>query len=154
MAAPGRACLECLGQFDPALVGVERTGLLDDPTYITGLPDDHELRRNENVFPFSAATAASETLQLLTAILAPCGIGDVGAHLYHFTTGTLDRITDGCKPGCPYSGMLLACGDSHGLMVTGRHPAAQAARLERRRIGRRPLVKILRKLDDWLWRLR
>jgi hypothetical protein len=140
LAAPGRACLECLGQYDPALVAVERTGLLDDPVYITGLPEDHPLRRSENVFPFAAATAAGETLQLLTAVLAPCGIGDVGAHLYHFTTGTLDRI------------MLLAAGDSHGLTVTGRHPAAEAARDERAQLYRRSRIRLEQMIDNWLWR--
>lgn len=42
-------------------------------------------------------------------------------HLYHFATGTLDRIPDGCRPGCAYSTTLLAAGgESHGLTVT--HP--------------------------------
>jgi hypothetical protein len=154
LAAPGRACLECLGQYDPGLVGVERAGLLDDPVYINGLPEDHPLRRTENVFPFSAAAAAAETLQLLTAVLAPCGIGDVGAHLHHFTAGTLDRITDGCTTTCPYATLLSATGDTHGLTVTERHPLAEAARAERARARRHLDTTLKLKIDDLLWRCR
>lgn len=153
LAAPGRACMECLGQYDPALVPVERAGLLDDPSYLSGLREDHPLRRNENVFPFSAAAAANETIQLLNAVIAPGGVGDIGAHLYHFTTGTLDRRTDGCTAGCPYAGMLLGHGDTHGLDVTGEHPTAAAAREARRRMGNRLTMRLARKLDDLLWRL-
>lgn len=153
LAAPGRACLECLGQYDPALVTVERAGLLDDPSYLAGLNEDHPVRRNENVFPFSAATAAGETLQLLSAVIAPGGVGDVGAHLYHFATGTLDRHTGGCLPGCPYSEALLALGDTHPFGITGEHPAAAAARAARRAAAKRPGTKLIRKLDDLLWRL-
>ncbi len=153
LAAPGRACLECLGQYDPALVPVERAGLLDDASYLAGLDEDHPVRRNENVFPFSAAAAASETLQLLSAVIAPGGVGDVGAHLYHFATGTLDRRTDGCRPGCPYSGALLGLGDTHPFDITGEHSAADAARAARCAAARRPATRLARKLDDLLWRL-
>jgi hypothetical protein len=153
LAAPGRACLECLGQYDPGLVQVERAGLLDDPSYLAGLDEDHPLRRNENVFPFSAAAAAAETLQLLTAVIAPGGVGDTGAHLYHFTTGTLDRRTDGCLPTCMYANTLMALGDTHSLQVTGEHRAATAARENRRRAGQRLATRLGRRLDDLLWRL-
>jgi hypothetical protein len=153
LAAPGRACLECLGQYDPALVQLERDGHLDDPSYLSALPAGHPLRRNENVFPFSAATAAAEVLQLLTGIVAPGGIADVGAHLYHFTTGTLDRITTGCRSDCPYSTWLCARGDAHGLEVTGSHATAHAARAARTQAHRQWRNRIIRALDDLLWRL-
>lgn len=97
----------------PALVQVERAGLLDDPSYLARLDDNYPLRRNEHVFAFSAAAAASKTPQLLNAVVAPGGVADVGAHLYHLTTGTLDRITTGCRPICPYSSTLTAAGDTH-----------------------------------------
>ncbi|MFG1926853.1 HesA/MoeB/ThiF family protein [Cryptosporangium sp. NPDC048952] len=150
LAAPGRACLECLGQYDPGLVSLERTGMLDDATYIVGLDADHPLRRNENVFPFSAATAANEVLQLLTATIAPNGIGDLGGNLYHFATGTLDNVLDGCKPSCVYSTVLQGAGVGHGVDVTGSHPAAERARAHRRRFGQRPGVRLRRTIDDLL----
>jgi len=153
LAAPGRTCLECLGQYDPALVQLERDGRLDDPSYLTDLPDNHPLWRNQNVFPFAAAAAAAEVLQLLAAVVAPAGIADTGAHLYHFTTGTLDRITEGCRRHCPYRTWLPARGDAHGLEVTGLHAMAQAARASRERAHRRWRNRLSRALDDLLWQL-
>jgi hypothetical protein len=151
LAAPGRACLECLGQYDPAMVTVERAGLLDDPSYLAGLIKDHPARRNEHAFSFSAAAAAAaaETLQLLSAVIAPGGVSDVGAHLYHFTTGTLDRRTDGCRPGCPYAESLPTLGDAQPFDVTGKHWAAATATARRRTAARRPAMKLARKMDDF-----
>ncbi|WP_275558262.1 ThiF family adenylyltransferase [Streptomyces sp. 5-6(2022)] len=131
VAAPGRACLECLGQYDSADVPTERDGLLEDATYITGLSTEHPLRRKENVFAFSTAAAAAELAQFITMTAAPSGISDTGAHLYHLTTGTLDRREDGCYPGCPYDTTLNALGDA-APVVTGRHLAAEQARAAHR----------------------
>lgn len=133
VAAPGRACLECIGQYDPADVATERSGLLEDAAYIAGLPEGHHLRRKENVFIFSMAAASAQLNQFLTMVTAPLGIADTGAHLFHLTTGTLDRIEDGCKPECRYSGDLLLLGDA-APPVTGRDHAAEHARAHRHKM--------------------
>ncbi|MFF0107683.1 hypothetical protein [Streptomyces hirsutus] len=154
VAAPGRACLECLGQYDPAHVPAERDGLLDDPAYIKGLSADHPLRRKENVFIFSASAAAAQLNQFLTMVTAPSGIADTGAHLYHLTTGTIDQSLEGCDAGCPYEGQLRALGDYTPVNVTGRHTAAERAHAARRDAGRRWLLRFQRGIDDLLGRYR
>jgi hypothetical protein len=126
--------MECLGQYDPAHVQLERDGLLDDPTYMAGIPEDHPLKRRENVFAFSMACAAAEVLELLRAVLAPSGLADAGAGLHHWTTGTVTRDEAECQPDCPYSTSLLGTGDDSGLTVTGRHAVAEEARARRKQL--------------------
>ncbi len=128
LVAPGRRCLECLGQYDPGLVQTERQGLLEDPAYVAGLPDEHPLRRGENVFVFSAATAGAEVLQMISALLAPVGIADIGAQIYHAANGRLDVELRPCEERCLYSGRFLARGDRAGIDVTAAHLVAERAR--------------------------
>ena len=101
VAVPGRACLECLGQFDPANVTLERQGLLDDPTYIERLPGDHVLRRNENVFGFALGAGGMMICQFLSMIVRPVSIGNPGVQTYHFATGMMDSdVSTACTPQC------------------------------------------------------
>lgn len=132
VAAPGRRCLECLGQFDPGLVQSDRDGLLDDPTYLSQLPDSDPLKRNENVFAFSAATAAEQILAALRMIVAPAGIADIGAQTFHFASGTTDFDERDCEPGCPYNAMI-AFADSASRPIGQRHVAAERSRAEQSR---------------------
>lgn len=116
---PGTRCLQCLGQYDPDLVNVERRGDLDDPTYIENLPADHTLRRNENVFPFSANLASSLVMHALHVALNPVGISNVGEQIYHFVDGSIDRNQFAiCYDGC-YFPTVIARGDAEGLPITG-----------------------------------
>lgn len=131
VAAPGRRCLECLGQYDPGLVQTEREGRYDDPEYIAHLADEDPVRRNENVFAFSLGCAGLELAQFLSMVVAPAGIANYGAQIYHFATGAVEHDHDTCDTRCLYSGPWLAMGDSTGLVVTARHPAAEQARAQR-----------------------
>lgn len=148
VASHGRRCMECLEQYDPALVSHEREGYLDDPKYIAGLPADHPLRHNENVFPFSVMAAGLEMMQLLSMVVAPFGQTNPGAHFYHFVPPILDVDRTPCKPTCIYRS-LEAKGDRTSITVTGRHAVA-----ERSRAGRRGLHWRAARARHWLhsWR--
>ena len=103
VADSSRACLECLGQFDPANVTLERQGFLDDPSYIEGLPKDHVLRRNENVFGFALGAAGMMVSQFLSMVVRPVGLGNSGTQTYYFATGVMDsEFNAQCKPDCLY----------------------------------------------------
>jgi molybdopterin-synthase adenylyltransferase len=149
VAGPGRRCLECRSQYDPGLVSTERDGYFDDPRYIVGLPEDHFIKRNENVFAFSMSVASFEVLQLLLMILAPLGVADAGAQMYHFVPGLFDRPNfDPCNPNCPFSSSLVGRGDSSGVDVTGAHPAAELCRADRAK--RQRALPWRARLIDWI----
>ena len=126
VAAPGRACLACLEQYDPGLVDAERNGLLDDPSYIEKLPGDHPLRANQNVFVFALAAAAQELLQFVLLTVGPGGVHNMGAQVFNFPSWSTQRLRDECESYCLYPGMV-ARGELAGHPGTGRHLAAESA---------------------------
>jgi molybdopterin-synthase adenylyltransferase len=130
-AVPGRICLECSSQFDPADVMLERDGALDDPHYIETLPEDHHLRRRENVFAFSASLASLEVMQMLAMIVAPHGISNPGVQTYHFVSGTLDQEWPQCYPDCIYNTRHLGTGDAAVPGTVAEHEIAELARQQR-----------------------
>ena len=131
MAAPTRRCLECLGQYEPCDVSLERSGMLDDPSYIDGLAKDHALRRNENVFAFSLSTAALELEQFLRMVIPHPGYPNAGAQTFHFVPGKLETDYTPCEPSCPFCA-IVAKGDRSGINdITGYHHAAETARAQR-----------------------
>lgn len=118
-ATVGRPCLQCLGQYDPGHVQMEREGLLDDPEYIEGLPKDHPLKARENVFAFSMSCASLQTLQMLALVLAPLDQPNPGSQLYHFVGGFMEEMKlRSCHPECLFPS-IIALGDSSGVSATG-----------------------------------
>lgn len=143
VVAPGRRCMECLGQYDPALVQTDRDGMLDDPSYLAKLPPDLLEHRNENVFAFSSAAASAEVLAALRMLIAPAGCADAGAQLSHFATGDVDSDPRGCDDVCPYPSMEAA-GDRAGLPLSSTHVTANLERAARAAVRRRIPVRLLR----------
>ncbi|MGH9326022.1 MAG: ThiF family adenylyltransferase [Terriglobia bacterium] len=124
-ATVGRPCLQCLRQYDPGLVQIEREGLLDDPTYIAGLRKDHPLKTRENVFAFSMSCASMEMLQMLALVIAPLNQPNPGAQLYHFVGNITEEPEYGsCHPECQFPGIATS-GDDCGIPATGVRRAVQ-----------------------------
>lgn len=118
-ATMGRPCLQCLGQYDPGFVQMEREGHLDDPTYIAGLAKDHPLKTRENVFAFSMSCGSLQMLQMLALTLAPLNRPNPGGQLYHFVGGFMEAPAfGGCHPECAFPS-LIAYGDACGIKITG-----------------------------------
>ena len=102
-ATVGRQCLQCLGQYLGSDVCLEQQGMLDDPVYIRGLPRDHHLKMRENVFAFSLGCASLQNLQALALTVAPLGLTNPGAQLYHFVGGFMEPAAHpSCHGDCPF----------------------------------------------------
>ncbi|MFK5892070.1 MAG: ThiF family adenylyltransferase [Pseudomonadota bacterium] len=128
---PERTCLECIGAFTWDDVSTEIEGKLDDPSYISGLPELHRFRRNENVYPFSQNLASLETLQFVALTTACGGYDDFGIQRYRYNPGILVSDTaKQCHHTCKAND-LVATGDTH-FKLYGRDLSAEAAR-ERQR---------------------
>lgn len=125
--APERVCLDCLGVFNPSDVETEKAGLLDDPSYLKGLPSDHRFKRNENVFPFSANLASLEVFQLVALVTGIAGIHDFGVQRFRYMPGHLESDpTRRCKPEC-LCGYLTGRGDKD-FTLMGSDITAERAR--------------------------
>ncbi|MGI0058834.1 MAG: ThiF family adenylyltransferase [Nitrosotalea sp.] len=143
IASPYRRCLACLEQYDPGLVAVEKDGLLDDPSYIRGLPEDSSFRHNENVFSFNLGAASLEILQFLSMVVSPHDISNVGAQKHDFVTGNLNQDFGVCEDNCPFP-ELVALGDRSGFDVTSRHKVAELARKKREEASRTSFFDLIR----------
>lgn len=126
-----RTCLECLGQYKGTNAALERGGFLDDPSYLVGISREDHVDAHENVFAFSLSLASMEVLQMLSLIVSPSSIGDVGQQNYHFVLGRMDVETSKtCQPNC-YFQTITGQGDRTGVEPYGVHERARSVRAER-----------------------
>jgi len=125
---PDRACLRCLKAYSPSDVSTEQEGLLDDPSYLAGLPVDHTFKRNENIFPFSANLASLEVMQFVEMVT---GIGSTDYYepqRYSYNQGLIRLMGDkGCEKGCDFM-TGIALGDTFYPAPIGFDHSAAAAR--------------------------
>jgi molybdopterin-synthase adenylyltransferase len=130
---PGRCCLQCCGQFDPGLVDTERKGLLDDPSYIAGLPPDVVAAASQNVFPFSMSLSSHEVIQFIALVTGLLGRADFGEQRYHYNLGEMLVTEPACETGCLFQARLASGEDLFPRSVmTTVHPKAAEIREKRK----------------------
>ena len=111
--APGRACLRCLGAYDENAVSLDQAGLLDDPSYMTGLDPGSPLHRRENVFPFSVNLASLEVFHMISMVTEIAGQSNLGVQRFRYYPGIMDqRAGLTCQSECEFN-QLVASGDRH-----------------------------------------
>ena len=119
---PGRICLECLGQFTQDDAQAEIEGKLDDRGYMRNLPEGHQLKHNENVFPFSMNLASLEVLQFVALATGAGRRTEFGVQRYRFHPGIVTASTGHhCKETCPMASHT-ATGDSNFTLVQRWYP--------------------------------
>jgi hypothetical protein len=113
---PTRGCLVCINALDRDDVSLDIAGKLDDPDYIKSLPKEkQELLSRRNVFPFSMAVAAHETLHFVGCISDLERVAGVGPQVYHCYPGEMEvRRDSSCEPDCQYQALTATCSDLSG----------------------------------------
>lgn len=108
---PNKKCLACHEQYNPGHVGLERDGLLEDPSYISSLPENSPLKKRANVFPFSMALASLE-VQKLIHLVSKLGFSPADMERYSFPSSDSEtKNYSSCKPNCSFS-KIVAQGDT------------------------------------------
>ena len=101
IVTPYHQCLRCNGQYNTSLVVMERDGSLDDPTYISNLPAG-SIMGNQNVFPFSLATAGMMVNLMIRYMIGQEWWPEVQQQDYQFVTGETRILNEKCYPHCEF----------------------------------------------------
>ncbi|MHB1105404.1 MAG: ThiF family adenylyltransferase [Lutibacter sp.] len=112
--SPNKPCLQCLEVYTTSDVSLEIDGMLDDPSYIKGLPkDDYKKKNNENIFPFSSNLASLEIFQLIAFTTKAGDVSGFGVQRFRYNPGIISQYYDKkCKPGCDFV-KTIATGDKY-----------------------------------------
>jgi hypothetical protein len=99
---------------------------------MSGLPQDHNLKRNENVYPFAMSLASMELFQLIALAGKVDRFNSLGIQRFHLVAGLLETDDSRrCKAHCELAG-IVAKGDSL-FSYVGRDHAAERARERQKR---------------------
>ncbi len=85
---------------------------MDDPTYLDGLPQNHSLKRNENVIPYSMNVASLEVLQWVGLVTNAAGGAEFGVQRHRWVPGIVEQLGNArCRTDCDVCARL-AVGDT------------------------------------------
>lgn len=102
--SPGRPCLHCLNAYQSSDVELEKQGMLEDTSYIQGLSENHHLKNQENISPFSYNLASMEVLHFMALTSKLVNAEFYGEQRYRFKHGILSRNYDlKCEELCDFS---------------------------------------------------
>ncbi|WP_197519833.1 ThiF family adenylyltransferase [Pseudonocardia sp. HH130630-07] len=121
---PGRPCMVCNKQLDPALVQIDRQGLLDDPHYIAGAGPDIG-GGHENVALLSPNVSVGLLNLFVSLIAAPGGEPDPGPLRFSLSTHSLEHLDHRSSPTC-YVEQTVGIGDARPTL-TGAPGCEQSA---------------------------
>lgn len=148
---PGRPCMSCNKQLDLGAVALDREGLLDDPEYIAGAHIAASPAR-QNVAALSVSVVASLLSQFISLVAAPAARGEPGALQYSLSTHTLEHLPYVSQPNCFVEAAVGAADER--LALTGQHDRAEQVRSARAAAEARQGVRLGRRADELLSRLR
>lgn len=114
--SPGRPCMMCINALTMEQVALDKSGQLDNPSYIEGLPPEMKASlARQNVFPFSMSVAAHEILQFVGLVTGMKRLGGYGSQMYHCYPGFMEvlNITK-CQEDCEYSKLTATAIDLSG----------------------------------------
>ena len=98
---PYHQCLRCNSQYNTGMVSAELDGSLDNPSYISTLPDE-EIHGNQNVFPFSLGVAALAANLMTRYLIGQQWWPAVQQQDYQFQTGKITVTNEECLTQCAF----------------------------------------------------
>lgn len=98
---PYHQCLRCNGQYNTGMVSAELDGSLDNPSYISSLPEE-TTPGNQNVFPFSLGAAAMAVNLTVRYLIGEEWWPSVQQQDYQFQTGRIEIVNEECLPHCAF----------------------------------------------------
>jgi hypothetical protein len=95
----------CLNAYHYSLMGLERSGVINDPKYIAGASEiERTYKSSENVFCFSMSCAAHEVMQFLGYALDEHAVCSAEPKMFLGYTGDVFRAptrpTGDCSSDC------------------------------------------------------